>query len=291
MAAEGNGSVDGSVYVCDGNTDEGVRGTMTYPPQQPGPYGQDPYGRPPQQPPQSPPYGQQPPQYGGQPSPPYGQPQQQPPGQPPYGGQTSYQGLGSFGPGGAPPEPPQKRNTGMIVAIVLIVLLVVGGGGVAFFVLNKDDNKDNAGGGGTTTESSTGSEPEETESGSASTGEDEPTDSGGGGGGGGDLTNSPEDVRDAYMAAYESKSFGDVVDNACDAYKSQYGTDTSKLEQQLEGFTIVATADGDPQVSGTNARANIDLELSQSGNSETAKIFIKIVEEDGQWKFCGEGEA
>ncbi|GAB3443660.1 hypothetical protein [Actinophytocola sediminis] len=259
---------------------------MTYPPQQPGPYGQDPYG---QQPPQSPPYGQpaQPP-YGGQPSPPYGQPQPQQP----YG-QTSYQGLGGYGQGGLPPEPPKKRNTGMIVAIVLIVLLVVGGGGVALFLLNKDDDKQNASTNGTD-KSSTASEPDPSEDASPSEDEDTPSsddsDTGGGSDGGGS-TEGPEEVRQAYMDAYESKSFGSVVNNACDAYKEQYGTDTSELETQLAPFTITATADGEPEIVGKNATANIDLELTQGSNTQPAKIFIKIVDEDGEWKFCGEGEA
>lgn len=273
---------------------------MTYPPQQPGPYGQDPYGQQPQQPPQSPPYGQpsppygqqpSPPPYGGQPSPPYGQPPQ--PQQPPqFGGQTSYQGLGSYG--GQPPEPPKKRNTGMIVAIVLIVLLVVGGGGVALFVLNKDDDKPNAST-NTTDETSQSESPSEDET-AASEDADEPTrdedeDPTGSNGESGDASNSPEDVRQAYMDAYENKSFSAVVNNACDAYKEEYGTDTSELEQQLEPFEITATASGEPEVTGSTARADIDLELTQGGTSRPANIFIKIVEEDGEWRFCGEGEA
>lgn len=226
---------------------------MTYPPQQPGPYGQDPYGQ--QPPPQTPPYGGQ-----------------QPPQTPPFGGQPSYQGLGSYGP--PPPPPPKKRNTGMIVAIVLIVLLVVGGGGVAIFVLTKGDDKNNAADGGPSDTPATGDEPTKSE---------EPTEGG--------SPNSPEDVRDAYMAAYESKSFTAVVSEACAAYKSKYGTDTSELETTLEPYEITAAADGEPDVNGNTATANIKLTLSQAGTTEEPTIFIKIVEENGQWRFCGEGEA
>ncbi len=231
---------------------------MTYPPQQPGPYGQDPYGQQ-QPPPQTPPYG--------------GQPQT-----PPYGGQSSYQGLGSYGP--PPPPPPKKRNTGMIVAIVLIVLLVLGGGGVAIFVLTKGDDKNNAADDKATTSSA--DEPTDT------TGEttEETTDDNPSG-----ATNTPDDVRDAYMQAYESKSFTSVVDSACAAYKSKYGTDTSSLEKTLEPYDITATANGEPDVNGNTATANIDLELAQGGTTEKPSIFIKIVEEDGEWRFCGEGEA
>jgi hypothetical protein len=83
---------------------------MTYPPQQPGPYGpQDPYG-------QQNPYGQQP-QYGA----------------PQWGQQPGY-------PAGPPPK---KSRTGLIVTLVIVAVLVAGGG-VAAFLLLKDDN-----GGGT----------------------------------------------------------------------------------------------------------------------------------------------
>jgi hypothetical protein len=223
---------------------------MTYPPQQPGPYGQDPYG------------------------------QQQPPQTPPYGGQSSYQGLGSYGP--PPPPPPKKRNTGMIVAIVLIVLLVLGGGGVAVYVLTKGDDKNNAAD-DKKTDKTTAPSSDETQPSEDTT---DPTDDGGG-----DASNSPDDVRDAYMQAYETKSFTDVVSDACAAYKSKYGTDTSSLEKTLEPYDITATASGEPDVNGNTATANIDLELTQSGTTEKPSIFIKIVEEDGQWRFCGEGEA
>jgi hypothetical protein len=253
---------------------------MTYPPQQPGPYGSDPYG----QQPQSPPYGQpQQSPYGGQPSPPYGQPQAQ------YGGQTAYQGLG-YGGGGQPPEPPKKRNTGMIVAIVLIVLIVLGGGGVAVYLLTKDDDKQTAS--GDTDPSQSQSPSEDTQPSDEDTATEEPTDDGEEpADDGGDASNSPDDVRQAYMDAYESKSFTEVVNSACAAYKSEYGTDTSALEKQLDPFEITATADGEPQINGNTATANIDLELSKGGTTEKPSIFIKIVEEDGEWRFCGEGQA
>ena len=86
--------------------------------QQP-PYGQNPYGRPPQQPgygqPGQNPYGQQPPPYGqqpapyGQPQPPYGQPQPgyPPQGQPPPPQQGYPQG---------PPPPPAGQPPGQWVA-------------------------------------------------------------------------------------------------------------------------------------------------------------------------------
>lgn len=101
---------------------------MTYPPQQPGPYGpQDPYG---QQP-----YGQQP-QYG-----------QQPYGQQPYGQQPPPQyGAPQWGqqPGFPVGPPPKKSRTGLITTLVIVAVLVIGGGGVAAFLLLKKDNGDAA---------------------------------------------------------------------------------------------------------------------------------------------------
>ncbi|HWM07481.1 MAG TPA: hypothetical protein VNP92_34545 [Actinophytocola sp.] len=230
---------------------------MTYPPQQPGPYGQDPYG------------------------------QQQPPQTPPYGGQTAYQGLGSYTGGQPPQPPPKKRNTGMIVAIVLIVLLVLGGGGVAFVVLTKDKNTEADSGdqGSRPTESAAPSDDatdvtDPTEATDPS--EDETS---------GSSSNTPDDVREAYMTAYETKDFTEVVSRACAAYKSKYGTDTAELEGTLAPYDITATASGEPDVNGNTATADIDLELSQAGTTERPSIFIKIVEEDGEWRFCGEGEA
>ncbi|TDV44911.1 hypothetical protein [Actinophytocola oryzae] len=99
---------------------------MTYPPQQPGPYGpQDPYG---QQP-----YGQQP-QYGQQP--PYGQQPQY--GQPQYGQQPQY-GAPQWGQPGYPVgPPPRKSRTGLITTLVIVAVLVIGGGVAAFFLLRDN---------------------------------------------------------------------------------------------------------------------------------------------------------
>jgi hypothetical protein len=103
---------------------------MTYPPQQPGPYGpQDPYGQ--QQPYGRQPYGQQP-QYGQQP---YGQPQ--------YGAPWGQQ------PGYRAGPPPKKSRAGLITALVVVAVLVIGGG-VAAFLLLKDDGGGGSEGGGET---------------------------------------------------------------------------------------------------------------------------------------------
>lgn len=223
---------------------------MTYPPQQPGQYGSEPYG-------------QQPGQYG----------------------QSSYQGLGSYS--GGQGGPPKKKNTGMIVAIVAIVVMLLGGGGVAVYFLTKGDDKpsDSASTDRTNTSDSkdTASNDPSDDTSSDRDPESDPAD--------GDASNTPDDVRDDYMAAYENKDFADVVDGACNAYKEKFGTDTSSLEGQLADYDITATPDGDPDVNGNTATAKIDLQLTANGTTEKPKILIKIVEEEGQWRFCGEGKA
>lgn len=141
---------------------------MTYPPQQPGPYGEYPQqpgqGGYPQSggfPQQGAPYGQ--PEYGqpgygqpayGQPAygqPPYGQPeygQQGFAGQPPYGGygQQYPQQPGGFG---GPPPPPEKKNkaglwAGIAVGVVVILALALTGFVVPGFFLS-DDSDDSGG--------------------------------------------------------------------------------------------------------------------------------------------------
>lgn len=243
---------------------------MTYPPQPPGPYGSQP-------PPD--PYGQQPGPYGGPPPPP--QPD-------PFRPQSSYQGLGSYPTGPSEPPPPKKSNTGTIVAIVLVALLVLGGGGTAVYFLTKkkDDNSNSASnnqpGDNTSTSSPRTSGSQGGSSGDTSSEEQTPSPRG---------SDSPAEVQQAYIAAYEAKRFTNVVNSACDAYKKKFGTDTTDLEKQLAPYDIKATADGTPQVDGSTATAKINLELTKGSETKKPKIQIKIVKESGSWKFCGEGEA
>lgn len=96
------------------------------------------------------------------------------------------------------------------------------------------------------------------------------------------------------MAAYENKDFADVVKESCAAYRSKFGTDTSDLEGDLEDYDITAIPDGDVEIDDQNpdtATAKIDLELVGADETYTPKILIKIVEEKGQWRFCGEDKA
>lgn len=224
---------------------------MTYPPQQPGPYGQ--------QPPQGP-YGQQP---------------------DPFGNQPAYQGFGGY-PGGG--EPPRPNNTGKIVAIVAIAVLVLGGAATGVYFLTKGDDK------GTTSAPGTSAPQETSESkakDSTATKPAKPTTTSKASAAGG-----PEEVVDAYIDAYEKKDFSRVVEQACDAYKKKYGTDTSELESQLSKFEVKGEAKGAPEVKGSTATAEIDLELTEAGKApKPAHIRIKVVKEDGGWRFCGEETA
>lgn len=207
-----------------------------------------------------------------------------PPQQPGQFNQSSYQGLGSYsgGQGG-----PGNKNTGKIVAIVIIALLVLGGGGVATYFLTKGGDEPNDVSSEQTNRGDskdTGSDesPSDDASPDRDSG-DEP-----------DASNTPDDVRDDYMAAYENKDFADVVDNACRAYKTKFGTDTTELEDQLADYDISASPDGEVEIDDQHpdsATAKIDLTLVGDGQTQEPKILIKIVQESGQWRFCGEGTA
>lgn len=208
-----------------------------------------------------------------------------PPQQPGQFNQSSYQGLGSYsgGQGG-----PGNKNTGKIVAIVIIALLVLGGGGVATYFLTRggDEPKDNASSEQSNRGDSQDTGSDETTSDDASPDRD-PEDEA-------DSSNTPDDVRDEYMAAYENKDFADVVDDACRAYRTKFGTDTSELETKLADYDISASPDGEVEIDDQHpdsATAKIDLTLVGDGQTQEPKILIKIVQESGQWRFCGEGTA
>jgi hypothetical protein len=203
--------------------------------------------------------------------------------------QPSYQGLGAYSGG-----PPKKRNTGKMIAIIAIVVLVLAGGGVATYLLTKsDDNKSDT----ASSERSSGSSSKDTSSdeNSPDSSDDASSDRDKGqGGGDSDASNSPDDVRDDYMAAYENNDFADVVKNSCAAYKRKFGTNTTDLETKLQDYEITATPDGDVDIDSKNpdtASAKIDLVLAGPDDTQDATILIKIVDESGKWRFCGEGEA
>lgn len=105
---------------------------MTYPPQQPGPYG-----------PQPDPYGQQHPQQ--QPGWTGGFPQQQP-----YGQQQQQQQP--YGYGGYPGMPPQNNNSkkGLVIGLAVGGVLLVGGAVTTILLLTGGDDEPTASGNGTT---------------------------------------------------------------------------------------------------------------------------------------------
>ncbi|WP_156755988.1 hypothetical protein [Actinokineospora pegani] len=271
---------------------------MTYPPQQPGSHGGGPdqtggwggWGQDQGQQRGNPQHGNQP--HGG--------------GYPGSGGfpQQGYEGTGQFdghnqgqpGPGGFPQPPyqgypapgfpgggPPKKNTAMIVSIVAVVVLLLGGGGIgAYFLLR--DNDTNANGEQqappATSESEDGGDdsPSTTPRSRTGSAAPEPDETG------------PAAVLRAYMDAYESKSFGEVVNESCAAYKKKYGTDTTSLEDRLRPYSITATDPREPTITGTVASAKFQLELTTADTGKASKytIEIKVVRESGEWKFCGE---
>lgn len=189
------------------------------------------------------------------------------------------------------PPPPPRRHTVRNVLIAAAAVLAVAAAGIGAYALTRTAGSPTAA--PTTTASPTttrttassassrpstrpeSTEPESTSSSSA----------------GGPLGKDPESVVDAYVLAYQTNDFGPVTEAACSAYKEKYGTDTSEAEEKLEGFTVTASADGAPDIDGDTASAKITLELVRAGERKTATIEIKIVEEAGEWKFCGEQAA
>ncbi|MGW5054098.1 hypothetical protein [Actinokineospora sp. NPDC004072] len=208
---------------------------------------------------------QQPGPHGGPPPPGYGRdPWRQ---QGPY--QGGYPGQPNFPPPAPPPAPPPppKGNGGKIAAIVAMAVLLVGGTGVGVYFLTRDSGFNAAGG------------PSAPVTTAPAESDDAPAGAG------------PDAVVDDYIAAYESKSFGAVTDQACKAYKKKYGTNTAQLEDQLAKYEISGSAKGAPQIRGDVATARIALELSGDGDVKNVEIEIKIVKEDGEWRFCGEETA
>ncbi|PPK71023.1 hypothetical protein V5P93_002881 [Actinokineospora auranticolor] len=261
---------------------------MTQPPNQPGPYGQDPYGQQPnpygqQQPYQQPdPYQQQPDPYGQQQQQPYqgyGQQPQQPYGQDPYGQPQPYYQGGFGGPGGEPPQ----RNVGKIVAIVAIVVLVLGGASVGIYFMTRDSGSTSANPGGgagggessseeptTTTKKSTRttkkSEPSEEPS-------EEPSSSSGSGGGGADLKAAGKAYADAVNAKDEAAAKGLTCD----------GTDPGILYTSVAPNGGEVTVAGEPTVYADNATGQVPLNVTFGG---TDPISFPVVFQKGSKGWC-----
>ncbi|SMC98939.1 hypothetical protein [Lentzea albidocapillata] len=265
---------------------------MTYPPQQPGPYGQQPqpggpYGQqPPQQPgqgqpgygqPQQPGYGQQPPPgYGQQPGQ-YGQPQQDPFGQqgPPSGG---FQQQGQYGqqpygqqpygqPGGFGGPPPKKSNTGLIVGVVVGVLVLLGGGITAAVMLTANSSS-----------SSSSSSPD---SGS--------TDSGSSGGAEADVKKAVEE----YISVVSSKNESKAKSMACKAMldeaaelEKKLTPEQRKLAEEAKKMPVPKMTYKGATVSGNEATVKLTISGSYGGTTQTIDSELKFKKESGDWKVC-----
>jgi hypothetical protein len=263
---------------------------MTYPPQQPGPHGQQPqpggpYG---QQPPQQPGWGQQPqPGYGqppqpgyGQPQPGYGQPQQDPFGQqgPPSGGfqqQGPYgqqpgpygQQPGFGGPGFGGP-PPKKSKTGLIIGVAAAVVLLVGGGITAAVLLSGDDSSSS---------SNTASDSGSSDSGKSS-GNDE-----------GDVKKVAEEYIAAVTSRNESKgkslSCKAVLDEAAELEKN-LTEEQRKLAEEFKKMPVPKLTYKGATVSGDTAKVKINTVASFGGQTADTDVDYTFKKESGKWKYC-----
>ncbi|SDI05943.1 hypothetical protein SAMN05192558_101819 [Actinokineospora alba] len=243
---------------------------MTYPPQQPGPYGQDPQGQPDpygqQQPYGQPGYGQQPGQQPawGQPqgydqTQQYGQVPQDPYNAPDPYSQQQQQQFGGYGPGGVPP----KSNTGKIVAIVAIALLVLGGAGTGVYFLTKGDDKPSTTAGTDSTSSAkpkpTTTEEEPTESSEETTTTTKKSSGGGGAGGGGaDIAAAGQKYADAVNAKDEAAAKALTCD----------GTDPGIMYTSVTdgGADAKVTVVGEPTLYG-DENGKVDTEVVIGGSS------------------------
>lgn len=222
---------------------------MTYPPQQPGPYGpQDPYGQQPQQPgwtggfpqqPQPDAYGQQP--YGQQP---YGQQ----PGQQPYGQQPPY-GYGGY-PGGMPP---QKSNKGLIVGLAIAGVLLVGGGVTTILLLSGDDKPDPVTVGGP-------SDPP-TETGSADT---------------------AEAVVQKVVKAIDDKDSKSAMSTLCDPKTK---TPAFELDEAAPEVTLKASVSGSVTESGSTARARVTVRVTEGtkNRNDIVPLTLNLRKNAGKW--------
>jgi hypothetical protein len=215
---------------------------MTQPPQQPGPYGQDPHG-------------QQPEQFGTQQPDPYGQ--EQPPG---------------F-------LPPPKSRAGLITAVVIGAVLVLIGGGTGVYFLTKGDG---SGSTATNTSQKSAPQTQQTvPSGSgtptapkssdpAPTSGSTPTSSGGeGGGGGGGGTGGADDaqivqIAEKYAKAVTGKDEAGAKSVTCD-------NDSGLLYTSAEKVEVV----GKPEKYGDDtASINVKITIGASEPIDNFPLFM-----------------
>jgi hypothetical protein len=201
---------------------------MTYPPQQPGPYGQDPSGR------------QPPGQYGQ-----FGQPP---------GGQAGQFGPGPYGrqPGGPGGEPP-KRRTGLVIAVVVVAVLVLGVGG--YLLTDGDDPQDCASGGSTGCTQEPAARDEPAPGGEGPVSPAEPTEEPAGGNGAGVSEDELQEIAQSYVDAVNAQDEQAAMQHRCVAsgpgalYETDDGTGTisvGDVRMLSETFAHVDIFFGDP---------------------------------------------
>ena len=243
---------------------------MSYPPQQPGPYGHQPHsGGFPSQP--GGPYGQPGQQYGQQ----YGQPGY---GQgSPYGEQGGYPGGGGGYPGG---EPPEKKKTGLIAGIIAGVVVLIAGavlftGFVAPGFFNSDDSEDSS----NEAQSSQQQEQPQQSEGQAPPPATEPTLPGG---------DQPEQGPDGGPAAdvdrikQVAQTVVDGLNNkSADTVKTVSCNPQNENQSDYDAFPdgVTWSVEGDPSVTGTTA--TVPLKASGPGGEKGATLNLR--KNDNDW--------
>jgi hypothetical protein len=232
---------------------------MTYPPQQPGPYGQPgpPSGGFPQQGP--PGYGQQ--QGYGQPGP-YGQ-------QPPYG---------QPGPGGFGGPPPKKSNTGLIIGVVLGVLVLVGGGITAAVLLSGDKDPKSP---------SVAAQSDTNQSGNDPTKPTTPSSKSSSSGGDSAAKDVAEEFTEIVLKGVRAGSSDpkDVKDLVCAAEFPKLKTQSGKAQPGASASVTDVKTSGS---SGTFTQKLSGLvDPAKPGQTTSGSIIYKLAKEGSKWTVCG----
>lgn len=274
---------------------------MTYPPQQPGPYGQGGPGQPPSGgfPGQRPPgYGPPPggPQHGG-PPPQYGQGQYgQEYGQGQYGGTAQfgqpdpYGPGGGFGdpygqrPGGFGQEPPKKSKTGLIIGLVVAVLAVAALGITGFvapgFFLGDDEDQQatNVGNSSQTSQQpapsgASGIPKPSIQPGPASSAPPGEPSSAPGGSSNPAEAAAVKDVAEDAASAFNDRDTDGLKEVSCDP--SKINEEDMKQIPPDAKMEIV----GEPTVTGETAK--VKATFTAKGKSQTDDLDLK--KQDGRW--------
>jgi hypothetical protein len=249
--------------------------SVTYPPQQPGPHGQQPGGYDAsssgfvqQQPPQG--YGQ-PDQYGQQPPQGYGQQQQWGQPQPQWGQQPGPYGQSGF-PGG---QPPKKGKTGLVIALVIGVLALAGLGTGVYFIVNKNNSGSSQSASSESTDSGTGS----SDNGNSS---------------GGDDTSAAESVakkfasqtqKDARRGQFNIDDYQNIYcDSLIETIKK--GGKSTNSSNPAPDATITAT---DVKTNGDTGSFKVagDNPSAKPGENKHVEWTYKLQKQGSDWRVCG----